>query len=122
MAANNPTYDIYINQNATFAMSMQLTDATGSAIDITGWSFTGSLKESYESAEPYLYFTSSVSDFSSSIINIELSADQTELLTETRYVYDVVGSVNNPTAPDYVYRLLQGKVVVSPGVTTTVDD
>jgi hypothetical protein len=33
--------DLDINQRATFNMSLVFSDDSGSAIDITGWSFTG---------------------------------------------------------------------------------
>jgi hypothetical protein len=114
-----PTYNIDIFQNATFKMSIQLTNSgSGSSpIDITGWSFSGSIKQNYEDSDPSLiYFSASVLDPTQSIVMFSLTPTQTAQLTQPIYYYDCI-AVNYPVAPDEVYRILQGRVKVSPGVT-----
>lgn len=113
------SYDICVTQNATFRLNFQLFDDTGSgSLDVTGWSFTASVKEQYTDLSPILYFTSSVISYTTASINLYLSADDTWRLgvSGTKFVYDVIG--NNPTAsPPETYRLMQGKVSINKGVT-----
>lgn len=110
------TLDIYVNQNATFKMSFSLTDsASGTPIDITSWSFSGSVA-TFSDATPITYFTMSVISPSSSSVQMELTPSQTELLTSSYYYYDVIAANAAPVPPE-VYRLLQGKVKVNLGIT-----
>jgi len=110
-----PIYDIAVNQNATFKMSFQLTDSASVPIDITSWSFTGSIKETAQSTTTLATFTASA-DVTQSIVTISLTPFQTNQLTSTAYVYDIIATNIGPTV-DEVYRILQGKVKVNLGVT-----
>ena len=111
-----PVYNIEINQNASFKLAVQLTDSASQPLNITSWSFSGSIKETTASPDPSLMFFNIAADVSSSIITLSLLPSQTTLLTKTAYVYDVIATNLDP-APDEVYRILQGKVKVNPGVT-----
>ena len=114
---SRPRYDININQNATFKMSIQVTNVSGSPIDINNWSFSGSIKQNYtDNDPPILFFSCSVLDFSQSLISFMLNPYQTEVLSQPSYYYDFIGT-NYSTTPDEVYRLLEGKVRVHPGIT-----
>lgn len=112
-----PIYDIAINQNATFKMSFQLTDTTGSAININAWAFSGSIKETAQSTTAMAEFTASA-DVTQSIVTISLMPVQTELLTQTSYVYDIIATNTGSAIPE-VYRILQGKVKVNLGITNS---
>jgi len=116
-----PTYDININQNATFKFSAQLTDVSGSPLDITSWSFSGSVKQqAIDPDPPLLFFTTSV-DLTQSIVNMALMPHQTTLLNQPQYVYDFI-AVNRAVTPEEVYRILQGKIKVSLGITDAPPD
>jgi len=110
-----PIYDIAVNQNATFKMSFQLTDSASVPINIDSWSFTGSIKETAQSATTIADFTASA-DTASSIVTISLTPFQTNQFNSTAYVYDIIATNIAPTV-DEVYRILQGKVKVNLGVT-----
>jgi len=115
--ASQPIYDLNINQNATFKFSLQLTDASGSALDITGWDFSGSIKgQTIDPDPPLMFFTTSIVDFTQSIINVSLTPAQTTQLVNSQYVYDIIAT-NYSTTPDEVYRILQGKIKVNAGIT-----
>lgn len=117
---SQPRFDINVNQNATFKMNFKLTDSSGDPLDITNWTFTGSIKQDHTQPDPpLLIFTSSVADQNDpelATVTLSLNAIQTELLTERVYVYDVIGVDPNGGVP-LVYRVLQGRVRVDPGVT-----
>lgn len=115
---SQPIYNITINQNATFKMSVQLTDESGSALAISGWQFSGSLKANYDDPDPPVaYFSASVESPSQSLLTFTLTPTQTGVLdSQCIYYYDLI-AVNYTLAPDEVYRILQGKARISPGVT-----
>jgi hypothetical protein len=113
----NNIYDICILQNQTFELPFQLYNDDGvTAINLSGWSFTGSIKSQFTDPVPALYFTSSIVNASSGSIKLYLSAETTWMLTGSKYVYDVIGNNSNVT-PVETLRLMQGKVSVRPGVT-----
>jgi hypothetical protein len=110
-------YDICILQNQTFELPFQMYDDNGvTPINLTGWSFTGSIKSTFTDATPALIFTSSILDSVSGSVKLYLSAETTWQLTNPKYVYDVIGNNSNIT-PTETLRLMQGKVSVKPGVT-----
>lgn len=111
-----PTYDLNINQYATFNMSLQLTDSTGSAMPLTSWSFTGSIKTAVETDPPITKFDITIVDYSQSLVNVVLYPTQSALLIKPAYVYDIIAT-NATYNPSEVYRILQGKVKVNLGVT-----
>lgn len=113
----NNIYNICILQNQTFELPFQLyNDDNITPIDISNWTFTGSIKSQYDDSIPTLFFTTSIVDPISGSLKLYISADTTWNLTGSRYVYDVIGNNTNVT-PTETLRLLQGKVSVRPGVT-----
>lgn len=113
----NNVYDICVLQNQTFELPFTLYDDDGTTpLDITNWTFTGSIKQQFTDSAPLTYFTSSVISVASASIKLYLSSEQTWILNNSKYVYDVIS--NNPnTSPATTLRLIQGKVSVKPGVT-----
>lgn len=116
-----PIYDIFVNQYASFDMTMQLNDSTGSALPIINWGFTGSIKTNVDTDPPITKFNIIVVDITSSLINISLIPCQSALLNKPQYMYDILAT-NNNVNPVEVYRLVQGKVKVSLGVTDLDSD
>jgi hypothetical protein len=113
----NNIYDICILQNQTFELPFQLYNDNGvTPINISGWSFTGSIKSQFTDPVPALFFTASVINAVSGSIRLYLGAETTWALTGSKYVYDVIGNNSNVT-PVETLRLMQGKVSVRPGVT-----
>ena len=76
--------------------------------------FSGSIKQKLNDTVPLTNFQIEATTTSS--IKISLLPSQTALLTRPEYHYDIV-ALNLLPAPDEAYRMLQGKIVVSLGVT-----
>ncbi len=111
---------IAINQNATFRTEFMLIDSSSASMDITDWTFTGSIATAQQPLTPITQFTASA-DYISSSVTILLSPVQTNQLNQTLYVYDVIAT-NTGSLPSEVYRIVQGKAKVNLGVTpSTVD-
>lgn len=111
-----PVYNINLDQNATFKFSLQLLTSGNILFNIASWSFSGSIKQGVSDADPPIAQFTMSADTSSSTIHASLTPDQTKLLNQRHYVYDIIGT-NYAIVPDEVLRLLQGKVKVNLGVT-----
>jgi hypothetical protein len=112
-----PNYlDIIIEQNATFGLTLSLTEDDGvTPVDITGWSFTGSIRQTFDGPVETA-FSMSVGNLSQAVVRGFLTADQTWMLSGSVYHYDVIA--NNPTpSPDETYRLTYGRARIIRGVT-----
>lgn len=112
-------YDICVTQNASFEMNFSLYDDSGTgSLDVTGWSFTGSIKQAFDDPSQVMAFTMSVVSFTTASVDTYLGAENTWQLgvTGSKFVYDIIA--NNPTvSPPETYRLMQGKISVNRGVT-----
>ena len=108
-------YDIEVNQFATYKAALTFTDASNVPLSIASWSFTGSIREAYTSPV-IMNFDIDILSVPSASIQLRLDPSQTSTLTGSKYVYDVIAGNVSPN-PDEVYRMLEGKVKVRPGVT-----
>ena len=103
--------NLFIDQGSNVLVTILVTDATGTARNITGYTGRGQLKRSYYSTTNTA-FTITISNTEGEV-NLSLTADQTANLKYGRYVYDVelVSNTYN------VERILEGIVTVYPEVT-----
>lgn len=109
--------NISIEQNASYGLTLNLReDDTVTPRDITNWSLTGSIKESYDAPTPLMFFAMDVPSAISGSITAFLSADQTWNLSGSAYYYDIIANDAN-TSPLETYRLLYGRVKIIRGVT-----
>lgn len=110
--------DFEVGQGETFKIYAQIfNQSTNSNVDISIFDFSGQVRENYTTTEKAADFTiTKVEPTTSGSIFIELSSQQTELLDQRSYVYDIemtrVGS-----NPPVVRRILEGGLTVRPGVT-----
>lgn len=105
--------NLAIDQGTTYSAIIEVTDATGSARDLTGYTARSQLRKSY--------YTTSNTAFTVDILNpgegeitISLTAAKTANLKAGRYVYDLE-LVSNATAS--VERIVEGIVTVYPEAT-----
>jgi hypothetical protein len=117
MSTTPATYDLTVLQYATFKMTLALSDASGSAIDVSGWTFEAEVKEKPGVVgEGVATMTVEVASATDGQLSINLPATETAKLIKPKYFYDIIAK-NAATTPTEVYRLLQGKVSVNLGVT-----
>lgn len=126
-------HNIEIEQGIDFSLEIQLKDATGAAINLTGYSdgssttvpyFLAKIKRSPEVSTIAATFTtdklppvtgdtpSSGADGISGRVALKLTADNTLSLTNTSYVYDLY----RKDASNKWHRDLEGTVTVIEGV------
>ena len=102
--------NIVIDQGATFSLDITLTNADGTAKDLTSYTVTSQLRKHYSSTTATDFTVAKVDGTGQ--ITISLTAAQTTTLTEGRYVYDVEIASSAETL-----RVLEGLVTVTPNVT-----
>ena len=106
--------NITIDQGADFSASFKLDDA-GTSIPINLTQFRGvSQLRKHSGAKFGVGFDVSILKPKSGEIIIKLTAAQTSVLKEGRYVYDVI-LINKTDGK--VYRAVEGMALVNPGVT-----
>ncbi len=111
--------DFEIGQGETFKILTQLfTEVTSSVpLNITSCSFAGQLRENYTTDEVAATFNVTKLDPNASgSILITLLPEQTSVLTQRSYVYDIV-MTDSGSAPPTVRRLLEGAFTIRPAVT-----
>lgn len=113
-------HDIMIEQGSVFTLDLIYKDAEGAVINLTGWHARMQIRASYASPDPaILSFTdedgSIVLGGALGTIHIEAPATTTADITIKKGVYDL--ELVPPSGEDDAFRLIEGKVVVSPEVT-----
>ena len=101
-----------IDQGTTFSADIDVTDADGDILNLTGYTVAGQMRKSYNSTT-FTAFSASISNATGGVVTIGLSATQTNALKAGRYVYDVEITASDAT----VTRIVEGQIEVTPGVT-----
>lgn len=105
------SYDITIQQGATFSQSFQFKDANGDPLDMTGYSITAEVWEE-EKRSKYADFTVAWITQNEGEFLISLTADQTHTIPQSGY-WDIL--VSNPGGTsDYWVR---GQAILETGYT-----
>ena len=100
--------DLYVDRGCTFTRTIDLTDTSNDAVDLTNYTGSGQIKKTYAS--------SSKTDFTvtkdGNDLIIQLSEAQTKALKSGRYVYDII--IDNGTTRT---KVLEGQLHVEDSVT-----
>jgi hypothetical protein len=103
--------NLVIDQGATFATDLYLTDEAGTMLVLNGYYANSQMRKWYTSTNPTATFTTFI-NVASSFVTLSLTADQTANIAPGRYVYDV--EINDG---ETVSRIVEGIVTVTPQVT-----
>ena len=106
------TVNINIDQGASFALQITLSDEQGNLIDVSQYAFTAMLRQNYN-RDPVAEFHIAVTDHLNSQIEMSLTPIQTSALKGGVYVWDIIGLLGNGD----VARIAQGQAEVIEGVT-----
>lgn len=105
----------YMDQGSTFNATLTLTDNSGAAYNLVGFSVSSAAKSSYYSSNVIIQFSTSLTDPANGVVQLTANNNQTaNVSARDTLLYDVVlieNSTNNVT------RVLEGQIFVSPGVT-----
>jgi len=113
--------NLVIEQGVTFGMTITVKDSTGTVINITGYTFRGSIKESAQDTAAVKAFTCTITDAVNGVFTVGLTDTETAALPATGDTYDeyseYVYDIEMEDSGGVVTRLLNGAVSVSPEVT-----
>jgi len=103
--------NLLLNQYADFVYNIYLVDVYNNPFDITGYTGTSKVRQSYTSNIAYPFTV--VTGGNTGLITLSMNAAITGYLNDTRYVYDLLLTSNTGT----VSRIVEGIVSVDLGVT-----
>jgi|TARA_R110000744_G_scaffold135209_1_gene244595 hypothetical protein len=101
-----------IDQGTDFSSAIDVTDADGDAVNLTGYTVAGQIRKTYTSSTA-VNLTCAVSNATSGIVSVALTAAQSNAMKSGRYVYDVEITSSGGAKT----RVLEGQVEITPGVT-----
>lgn len=105
------TYDLTIDQGATYTLPVQVLGINGTGYDLTGYTVRSQMRATY-SASVSMSFTGTLTNASDGHFNLTMPADQTAAISASTYVYDT-----EIVSGSFVARVLKGKALVTPEVT-----
>ena len=106
--------NLTIDQGASFKAEIDVKDADGDALNLTGFTGAGQMRKTYSSSTATDFQVEFKIPRSSGTLTISLSASDTNALKAGRYVYDVEIT---KTSDAEVTRVVEGQIDVTPGVT-----
>ena len=104
--------DIEIEQGASFRYNVSIETPAGGSYDLTNHTLAAQMKKTYGSATITATFSTTTTLVPGEIV-MTLSDEQTSIIKAGRYVFDIVME----TPSNDKYRVVEGQITVSPGVT-----
>ncbi|CAB4170810.1 hypothetical protein UFOVP908_149 [uncultured Caudovirales phage] len=106
--------ELYMDQGASFTNTLTITDdVTNAPVDVTGYTITSQMRRSYYSANATANITCTIVSANTGNVQMSMTPANTALIKPGRYLFDVETTDNN----DYVVRILEGIINVTPGIT-----
>lgn len=102
---------LQLDQHASFSRVIRITSANGASQNLVNYTANMQLRKSYYTTSANT-MTTTITDAANGQITLSMTAAETANLTPGRYVYDVM-----VTGGGISQRMLEGIVVVNPGVT-----
>ena len=106
--------NLTIDQGASFKAEIDVKDADGDALDLTGFTGAGQMRKTYASSTTTNFTVEFKNPRTTGTLTISLTATQTNAIKAGRYVYDVEIT---KTSDAEVTRVVEGQIDVTPGVT-----
>lgn len=106
-------YNLAIDQGTTYSVTVTVSDSTGTARNLTGYTGRAQMRKSYYT-NSNTAFTVTITNPGEGEVNLALTANQTTVLKAGRYVYDLELVANTSST---VERIVEGIVTVYPEAT-----
>lgn len=104
--------NIFIDQGTDFTMTVDVQNALGNALDLTGYTISAQIRKTYSSSSATATFTTSHNGANGQV-TMSLPDATTTSIESGRYVYDlmITSGAGEKT------RVIEGQATVTPGVT-----
>ena len=108
------------DQGSDIAVELHLQDASGNKKNLTNYSGAATMKRSYnsDSSDTHYFDFAIQSPPTDGIVTISLTNTQTDNMESGKYVYDVEISYVDSNDNTIIERILEGKIDLTPSVTT----
>jgi hypothetical protein len=103
--------NIFIDQHTDFSITVDVTDATGNVLNLTGYTAAAQMRKTYTSTNASATFSTVVSAPDGKV-TLLLTDTVTGALEPGRYVYDMTVTSGSTTT-----RVIEGQAIVTPSVT-----
>lgn len=104
--------NLYIDQGTDFSITVDVTNADGSVLDLSGYSAAAQMRKTYTSSTISATFSTSISEASGQV-TLSLTDTQTTAISPGRYLYDL----NITSSGGQTSRVVEGQAIITPGVT-----
>jgi len=104
--------NIFIDQGTDFSITVDVTDTSGGALNMSGYSAAAQIRKTYGSSSVSSTFSTSIAEATGQV-TLSLTDTQTTALESGRYVYDL----NVTSGGGQTTRVVEGQAIVTPGVT-----
>jgi hypothetical protein len=105
--------NLFIDQGTDFEIVVDVSDATGETLNLTGYSSAAQIRKTYGSTGTAATFTTAHGTPTEGKVTLTLTDTQTTGLTSGRYVYDM----NITSGAGVTTRVVEGQAIITPGVT-----
>jgi hypothetical protein len=107
--------DLFLEQGTTFATQLNLSDDTGAAYNLSGFTIKSQARNSYYSSNVAINFVATVINANTGTVQLSAnSAVTSNVSSMQKLVYDVIIT---EASTGIVTRILEGQIFVSPSVT-----
>ena len=103
--------NIFIDQHTDFQITVDVTDASGNVLNLTGYTAAAQMRKTYGSSSVSATFGTSIVA-STGKVTLTLTDAVTGALDSGRYVYDMTVTSGTTTT-----RVIEGQAIVTPSVT-----
>jgi hypothetical protein len=105
--------ELNLDQGADFEFDVDLSEADGTPINVTNYTFSSSLRKSYYSSTATANMTVSIIDAANGNVLLSMNSSTTSNIKAGRYLFDVK-QINDSNVTT---RLVEGIITVLPQVT-----
>jgi hypothetical protein len=103
--------NLVLDQATSFRTTLNIRDNDGNIVDLTGYTGSAEMKKHFLSNTFYTFTV--ILNIQQGSVSIDMTHNQTSVIPDGRYVYDVLLRDNN----GYFIRIMEGQVDVRPKVT-----
>ena len=104
--------NLYIDQGTDFNVTVDVTNTDGSVLNLSNYTAVSQIRKTYGSSTVSATFATSIAAAQGQV-TLTLTDTQTAGLSAGRYVYDL----NITSSAGVTTRVVEGQVVLTPGVT-----
>jgi|TARA_B100000768_G_C11195852_1_gene339431 hypothetical protein len=104
--------NLFIDQGTDFTIVVDVSDATGEILNLSGYVSAGQIRKTYGSSTIAATFTTTNANATGKV-TMSLTDTQTSALEPGRYVYDM----NITSSAGVTTRVVEGQAIITPGVT-----